>query len=57
MSDMMATQAGAAGAFGDFDLSRVPTPAFVVDEIAVEQNLMILADVAERSGAHILAAL
>lgn len=57
MSEMMTTQAGAAGAFGDFDLSRVPTPAFVVDEIAVEQNLMILADVAERSGAHILAAL
>jgi len=57
MSDMMATQAGAAGAFGDFDLSRVPTPAFVVDEIAVEQNLMVLANVAERSGAHVLAAL
>lgn len=57
MSDMMATQAGDAGAFHDFDLSRVPTPSFVVDEIAIAQNLMVLADVADRSGAHILAAL
>ncbi len=54
---MMTTQAGDAGAFQDFDLSRVPTPAFVVDDVAVERNLMILADVAERSGAHVLAAL
>ncbi|WP_122076947.1 carboxynorspermidine decarboxylase [Pseudophaeobacter sp. EL27] len=57
MSEMMTTQAGDAGAFRDFDLSRVPTPAFVVDEKAIERNLSILADVADRSGAHILAAL
>ncbi len=57
MSDMMATQAGDAGAFHDFDLSRVPTPTFVVDEKAIERNLSILADVADRSGAHVLAAL
>lgn len=57
MSDVMTTQAGDAGAFRDFDLSRVPTPSFVVDEKAIERNLKILADVSEQSGAHILAAL
>jgi carboxynorspermidine decarboxylase len=57
MSDMMTTQAGDAGAFLNFDLSRVPTPCFVVDEKAVERNLMILADIGTRSGAHVLSAL
>ncbi|MCT4610597.1 MAG: carboxynorspermidine decarboxylase [Pelagimonas sp.] len=57
MSDMMETQAGDAGAFRAFDLARVPTPCFVVDEVAVERNLRILRDVSDRSGAHVLAAL
>ncbi len=57
MSDMMTTQAGDAGAFRNFDLSRVPTPCFVVDEKAVERNLTILADIGTRSGAHVLSAL
>lgn len=57
MSDMMTTQAGDAGAFRKFDLARVPTPCFVVDEKAIEQNLTILADIGTRSGAHILSAL
>ena len=57
MSEMMTTQAGDAGAFRDFDLSRVPSPCFVVDEKAVERNLSILKDVADRSGAHVLSAL
>jgi carboxynorspermidine decarboxylase len=57
MSEQMATQAGDAGAFEGLDLARVPSPSFVVDEVAVERNLAILADVAERSGAHVLAAL
>lgn len=57
MTELMQTQAGDAGAFRDFDLSRVPTPCFVVDEKAVEANLKILADVADRSGAHVLSAL
>ncbi len=57
MSDMMTTQAGDAGAFHNFDLSRVPTPCFVVDEKAVERNLSILADIGTRSGAHVLSAL
>jgi carboxynorspermidine decarboxylase len=46
--------------FTDFtrlDLSRLPSPCFVVDEVAVERNLKILADVAEQSGAKVLAAL
>ena len=57
MSDMMTTQAGDAGAFRKFDLSRVPTPCFVVDEKAVERNLAILSDIGARSGAHVLSAL
>ncbi|WP_420584957.1 carboxynorspermidine decarboxylase [Ruegeria sp.] len=57
MSDMMTTQAGDAGAFRKFDLTRVPTPCFVVDEKAVERNLTILADIGTRSGAYVLSAL
>lgn len=53
----MTTRAGGAGAFTRLDLSRVPTPAFVVDEVAVERNLAILADIKARSGAKILLAL
>ncbi|MCG3268346.1 carboxynorspermidine decarboxylase [Yoonia sp. I 8.24] len=43
--------------FAQFDLTRVPSPCFVVDAVAIERNLRILADVAEQSGAHILLAL
>ena len=43
--------------FARFDLNRVPSPCFVVNEVAVERNLKILAQVAEASGAHILSAL
>jgi carboxynorspermidine decarboxylase len=57
MTTVMATQAGDAGAFSRFDLTRVPSPCFVVDEAAIEHNLIILADVANRSGATILSAL
>ncbi|MFA3918396.1 carboxynorspermidine decarboxylase [Ruegeria hyattellae] len=57
MADMMTTQAGDAGAFRRFDLARVPSPCFVVDEKAVERNLTILADIGTRSGAHVLSAL
>ena len=53
----METQAGDAGAFERFDLSRVPSPCFVVDEVAIERNLEILKDVGDQSGAHILSAL
>lgn len=53
----METKAGDPGAFAHFDLARVPSPAFVVDEVAVRRNLKILADVKERSGAKVLLAL
>ncbi|SDK55702.1 carboxynorspermidine decarboxylase [Microbulbifer yueqingensis] len=43
--------------FGSFDPSRVPSPCFVVDEAALRDNLAVLADVQERSGAKVLAAL
>lgn len=53
----METQAGGPGAFAQFDLGRVPSPCFVVDEAAVRSNLAVLKDVAERSGAKVLLAL
>lgn len=53
----METRAGDAGAFARFDLDRVPTPAFVVDEIAIRRNLQILLDIKEQSGAKILSAM
>ena len=43
--------------FQKFDPSRVPSPCFVVDEVAVEQNLRVLNRVQEASGARILMAL
>jgi len=53
----METRAGDPGAFARFDLSSVPSPAFVVDEAAVRRNLAILKDVRDRSGIRMLAAL
>ena len=53
----METRAGDPGAFAHFDLSRVPSPSFVVDEAAVRRNLAILKDVRDRSGIKMLAAL
>ena len=43
--------------FTQFDATRVPSPCFVVDEVAVENNLKILARVQNESGAKILLAL
>ena len=54
---MMNTQAGDPGAFAHFDLSRVPSPAFVVDAARLRANLEVLADIKHRSGAKILSAL
>lgn len=53
----METRAGDPGAFARFDLHRVPSPAFVVDEAALRRNLAILADIKNRSGAKILCAM
>jgi carboxynorspermidine decarboxylase len=43
--------------FTKLDLERLPSPCFVVDEVAVERNLAILKNVADESGAKVLAAL
>lgn len=53
----METQASGPGAFARFDLSRTPSPCFVVDEITVRRNLAVLKDVGDRSGAKVLLAL
>lgn len=57
MSEVGLPQSGDEGAFGAFDLHSVPSPCFVVDEVAIERNLTILADVKKQSGANILLAL
>lgn len=43
--------------FFKFDPSRVPSPCFVVDEVAIENNLKILNHVQTASGAKVLLAL
>ncbi|MFC4295404.1 carboxynorspermidine decarboxylase [Novosphingobium tardum] len=53
----METRAGYPGAFASFDLSRVDSPAFVVDSAALRRNLRILADVRDRAGIRMLSAL
>ena len=53
----METKAGGPGAFARFDLNRVPSPAFVVDEVAVRRNLAVLKDVGVRGNARVLLAL
>jgi len=53
----MQTQAAGPGAFANFDLGRVPSPCFVVDEVAVRRNLATLKAVGDRSGAQMLLAL
>lgn len=53
----METKAAGPGAFARFGLNRVPSPCFVVDEVAVRRNLEVLKDVGARSGAKVLLAL
>jgi carboxynorspermidine decarboxylase len=53
----MDTKAGDPGVFARFDLTRVPSPAFVVDAAKVRANLAVLRDIGDRSGARVLAAL
>lgn len=43
--------------FHSFDASRVPSPCFVVDEVAIENNLKVLRRVQDESGAKVLSAL
>lgn len=53
----METKAGDPGAFAHFDLSRVDSPAFVVDVQKLRTNLKILADIRDAAGIKVLAAL
>lgn len=53
----METRAAGPGAFARFDLTRVPSPCFVVDAVAVRRNLAVLGDIGDRSGARVLLAL
>ena len=53
----METRAGDPGAFAHFDLTRVDSPAFVVDAARLRANLAVLADVRDRAGIKVLAAL
>jgi carboxynorspermidine decarboxylase len=53
----METRAGDPGAFAQFDLTRVDSPAFVIDAARLRANLRVLADIGERSGAKVLGAL
>jgi carboxynorspermidine decarboxylase len=53
----METRAGDPGAFARFDLSRVPSPAFVVDAARIRANLAVLRGIGDASGARVLAAL
>ena len=53
----METRAGDPGAFATFDLGRVDSPAFVVDAAKLRANLAVLADVRDRAGIKMLAAL
>jgi len=43
--------------FSKLDLARLPSPCFVVDEVAIERNLRILHEVEVQSGAKVLHAL
>jgi len=54
---VMQTKSAGAGAFAQFDLSRVDSPAFVVDTARLEDNLAVLSALAQASGARILTAL
>lgn len=43
--------------FASLDLQRIPSPCFVVDEVALQENLRTLQHVQQQSGARILLAL
>ena len=54
---MLPTQSSGPGAFGRFDLSRVPSPCFVIDEVKLRSNLSVLQKIGKDSGAQVLLAL
>ena len=54
---MLPTQSRGPGAFAHFDLNRVSTPCYVVDEEKIRSNLQTLRDIGNDSGARVLLAL
>ena len=54
---MLRTQSFGPGRFADFDLSRVPSPCFVIDEARLRQNLEILRGVSQAAETKVLLAL
>ena len=54
---IMPTHSASAGAFERFDLARVPSPCFVVDEAALKRNLTLLQNIGTAADAKILLAL
>lgn len=53
----METRAGDPGAFAQFDLGRVDSPAFVVDAAKLRANLQVLAEIRDAADIKVLAAL
>jgi len=53
----METKAGDPGAFVQFDLSRVDSPAFVVDAAKLRANCQVLADIRNAADIKVLSAL
>ncbi|MEM7666738.1 MAG: carboxynorspermidine decarboxylase [Pseudomonadota bacterium] len=53
----MQTKAGDPGAFAQFDLSRVDSPAFVVDAAKLRANCQILAGIRDEAGCKVFVAL
>ncbi|MEW4448237.1 carboxynorspermidine decarboxylase [Qipengyuania sp. JC766] len=53
----METRAGDPGAFAQFDLNRVDSPAFVVDAAKLRANCQILADIRDAADIKMLSAL
>ena len=53
----METKAGDPGAFAQFDLHRVDSPSFVIDQARLRHNLRILAEVRDAAGIKMLSAL
>ncbi len=51
---LMETKAGDPGAFAQFDLSRVDSPAFVVDAAKLRSNLQVLAEVRDEADIKML---
>ena len=54
---MLPTHSSGAGSFRNFDLNRVKSPCFVIDEVKLRENLKIIESISNQSGAKILLAI